>query len=332
MKVNLCSKCIGEKTFSDWVKSSAIGKCDFDESHGGNNKIVSVESLAIEVDRHFRENYQVGGEYISYFTKSDNPRYEQYGRSLEMILDEDFQLGDNNDLLQDIIDNLPDNSHYEIKDGGEPFYSSDFSYELIEDARNRDLMEYDDAMRDYEIDAILDNKNPFNNLYNELDSLSRLLDENISQDLQKHQFMMIFTFAITVLETYLSDRFMNLVSKNKKLQIKYLKSEPNLKKEKILLSEIFSEYKNIDSKIKERIQETIFHNLGRVRILYYTVLNVNLENMLILEESVNKRHDLVHRGGKDKNKNDISVDKNEVQSLISEIKKVADKIEKQLEQ
>lgn len=85
MKVNLCSKCIGEKTFSDWVKSSAIGKCDFDESHGGNNKIVSVESLAIEVDRHFRENYQVGGEYtfLIYFSQ-----IEEKEEDVILLLDE----------------------------------------------------------------------------------------------------------------------------------------------------------------------------------------------------------------------------------------------------
>ena len=68
----LCTKCIGDKEFSRWIKKSgSVGKCGFDASHGNRRKVVTIEEFAKEVDRYFRTNYQRGEGYAYCAADSD---------------------------------------------------------------------------------------------------------------------------------------------------------------------------------------------------------------------------------------------------------------------
>jgi len=170
----------------------------------------------------------------------------------------------------------------------------------------------------YEIDAALDNQTPLGNLTHSLSLLKQLLEEKdkLNQKLHRFQLMMIYCFCITSLEAYLSDVFAKRVMNDKKLKIAYLRSEESLKNQKISLSQVFDKYKEIDDLIKKGILDTTFHNLGRIKHLFKEVLHVDIGDISGLSKFVHKRHDFIHRGGKDAKGNEVITTDEEIEDLI----------------
>jgi uncharacterized protein YdcH (DUF465 family) len=173
----------------------------------------------------------------------------------------------------------------------------------------------------YEINASLDNQTPLENLRQSLVLLQRLLAEKDQMDhsLHKFQLMMIYIFCITSLETYLSDVFAKHVMNDTELKKKYLGSEKSLKEQKISLSQVFDKYEEIDDLIKKEISNTTFHNLRRVKWLFQEVLNVDIGDISNLANLIHKRHDFIHRGGKDTEGREVITTKLEVEDLIKAV-------------
>jgi hypothetical protein len=134
-ETTLCERCIGNRLFAGWiVRNGRKGQCEFDLTHGTSDSVVSVEAFAEEVDRYFRETYQLGEEYIQAIDDS----YDTYGEPFEDILANDLECDQG--VLSAIIENLPDCSHHDIVRGAEPFYR-DKNYEPIVVAKRRHLAE-----------------------------------------------------------------------------------------------------------------------------------------------------------------------------------------------
>jgi len=139
-ELKLCTECVGSKKFSDWIDANGqTGECDFDPSHGGSHKVIDIERFAVEVDRFFRDNYQVGEEYPSSDGDSDRVIYQQFGSPYEEILAEDLEC--DNEIVDAISQQLPDAGHYEIAQGDTPFYDDSLNYESTAEAEKRG---YDD--------------------------------------------------------------------------------------------------------------------------------------------------------------------------------------------
>jgi hypothetical protein len=132
----LCEKCVASP-FDDWIEMrGGPGKCDFEKLHGPSKTVVPVQVFAEEVDRYFRDNYQRGADFFYATPDSDSPSHDTYGESYKDILAND--LGCNEELLDAIIERLPDYDHADIADGAEAFYDDCANYESIEAARKRD--------------------------------------------------------------------------------------------------------------------------------------------------------------------------------------------------
>jgi hypothetical protein len=148
-ELNLCPKCIGSKSFSEWIeRNGREGPCDFDASHGISLQVVTVEEFAQEVDRYFRDTYQMGEEYPYFPRDSDSPSYEQFGDTYEYILGDNLVCDEK--IVKAIDENLPDFSHREIQKGAEPFYVRWANYESIENAQRRKREEAEDHELSYE--------------------------------------------------------------------------------------------------------------------------------------------------------------------------------------
>jgi len=184
----------------------------------------------------------------------------------------------------------------------------------------------------YEVEAALDDQKPLENLKQNLSLLRQLLAEKdlMDQSLHKFQLMMIYTFCVTSLEAYLSDMFVKKVMSDKELKKKYLQSEKKFGKEKIRISQIFEKYEGIDAILKKQISNTIFHNLAHVKGLFKGVFNADMGDIGELAKCINKRHDFVHRGGKDKDGNEVTASKLEAEKLISVIEAFYKMVDRQI--
>ncbi len=103
-----------------------------------------------------------------------------------------------------------------------------------------------------------------------------------------------------------------------KLKERFLKSLPN--DQKLTLGDFYQVQKTIEATIKTKIADTTFHNLGRVKPLFKNVLGIDIGDIGDLARLIEKRHDFVHRGGKDKDGNEVTTTKAEVEGLITKIR------------
>jgi hypothetical protein len=138
--MKLCPKCVGAAQFSGWIRANGQpGRCDFVRSHGTSDAVVAVEDFAMEVDKYFRANYQLGEEYPYSEGDSDSPSYDRYGEPYKDILSGELECDTR--LVKAISAYLPDCNDYEIAQGDEPFYDDTLNYESIESARKREIEE-----------------------------------------------------------------------------------------------------------------------------------------------------------------------------------------------
>jgi len=139
----LCTKCVTASGFVKWIrKNGQRAQCDFVPSHGSRSSAVRLDQFCEHVDEFFRENYQLGEE-IDLYDESDHRYSEQRGSPLSEILSEELGAEDGN-LIEMIIENLPDATARDISQGAEAFYDDTANYESITAAAERDRENYDE--------------------------------------------------------------------------------------------------------------------------------------------------------------------------------------------
>lgn len=141
---NLCSLCLGKGVLRDWLETSGSeDDCDFDSTHT-SAPCVTVDEFAEEADRWFQQNYQPGAPTVEIDSDPESDRlfHGTEGQPYEEIFEE--ELGASGDVVRAVIDALPDASHYEIMQGGEPFYTDAHNFELIKTVRAREQADQDD--------------------------------------------------------------------------------------------------------------------------------------------------------------------------------------------
>lgn len=325
--MNICSECLDSTSFSAWIEESGTkGTCDFDSTHK-TGKVVPVKEFAEYIDEYFRETYQIAESVPDWSDDSDKVRYECDGETLEEILSNDLRC--EGKVLDEIIDNLINFDYKSIARGAEDFYSTYDLYESIADAEQR----WGNDLDYYEIEAALTATDSLLSLGKNLDLLTSLIQKNdeLEPDLQKFQMMMTFTFCITSLETYLADTFIRTVYTNEAVKKIYVFKWKPFKETKISLNEIYNELKKIDKRVKDELIGIIFHNLGNIKPIYRDVLKIDIGDIAFLSQCVNKRHDFVHRGGKDKEGKEITTSKEEILKMIQDIYSMCTKIDAEIQ-
>ncbi|ELV2768969.1 TPA: hypothetical protein NQG29_004104 [Enterobacter cloacae] len=113
---------------------------------------------------------------------------------------------------------------------------------------------------------------------------------------------MCYSGIITVMEAYLADIFIRAVkhpSVKRRFVESYEKFRGSTKKP---LSDIYNQLDSLDKVIEEELFGLSFHNIPTVKKLYQECLLVSFPPDILtnIARSVNIRHDIVHRNGRDK--------------------------------
>jgi 5-methylcytosine-specific restriction endonuclease McrA len=160
----------------------------------------------------------------------------------------------------------------------------------------------------------------------EVNTFSEATKDNIKDHLRN----MLFANVITSLETYLSDAFINTVKSNKTYLLKFVETFHNFRNEKFELSELFQYYDNIDEKATKAMLDVIYHDLPKVKGMYYDTLNVSLPDLAVIYKAVFMRHDFVHRNGKTKTGKVHKIESKDIEELCNEVEKFVNDINRQL--
>jgi len=163
---------------------------------------------------------------------------------------------------------------------------------------------------------------------NSLEVIKSLLDIELEGDLELPFLRLLHVNAITALETFLSDAFINTVIRDRSLVRKFVETNPDFKKQKFSLNEVFEKIDHIDNEVKQYLLEIMWHNIEKVRKMYLNTLAIDFPGDLRdIFRAIVVRHDIVHRNGKTKTGEVIYLTREHLQSLMGGIRALADHID-----
>lgn len=280
----------------------------FDSHHPISSEELKKESKEIQIEImkewffHFFEN---PAETTPYVTKEGGYIYIWGGPYDAMEeLQEEFSDIVSEDVIDELVEELESESYEWAGKPGEEQYE------------------------DYYYDVILANTEFHGTLTESLTNTRKLLESDLSEDLNNLLNMMLHVNIITSLETFLSDAFISTVVGNDQLIRKFVKSNPDFSDRKFSLNEIFDRMDNIEKEVRSYLLDLIWHNLAKVKNIYKHTLDIDFpDNIESLYKAVAKRHDIVHRSGKTKDSKSIKVTKKELIELIESVKSFADGID-----
>lgn len=202
----------------------------------------------------------------------------------------------------------------------------------IKVCRECSQLEAEHQYLEYKTYAISKNKEPYKNFLESIYELNAMLDIRLpDKKLSLTMARILYATAITAMETYLSDTFINRVVNNGVYLRRCVETDLEFRNRKLDLTDIFKRKETLQGEVQEYLAGVLFHNLAKVRLMYKSVLSIEFPgDMKPLFKAVKTRHDIVHRGGKDKSGDITSIEQEEVKSLITTLKAFVKTIEEQL--
>lgn len=179
--------------------------------------------------------------------------------------------------------------------------------------------------------AVLSNTEFGSTLNNALDNIKDLLEVPLENRLEQHYLRMVHVSAITALETFLSDAFINTVLADGTLLRQFIETNPEFTKRNLSLDQIFKRMGSLRSEVEKYLFSFSWHNLAKIGKMYRTCLGVEFPDGLdSIQRAITKRHDLVHRSGKTKEGEEVSVSREDIQALVDAIRELGQHIDSQL--
>lgn len=169
----------------------------------------------------------------------------------------------------------------------------------------------------------------FNTSINHIQAISQ---SDMSSDAKQHLLGILYVNVITAVEAYLSDAFINKVVDDKSVLRRFVETNPEFKNQSFNLSDLFVKHDSIDQEVRGYLLGLMWHNIKKIKPMYKATLDVNFPTDLsYIFKSISKRHDLVHRGGKNKDGEEIIITDEDLQSLIVEATTFIDMVNNQID-
>lgn len=187
-------------------------------------------------------------------------------------------------------------------------------------------------LSEYLVDAVSTNTEYYQHFLESLKNTNKLAQINSRDEKSQTVFYrLLFANTITAMETYLSDAFIHTVVNDWGNLQTFLETTPAFSERKYKLSEIISWTEDIKKAATEYLLEIIYHNVFKVKNMYKDTLGIDFpDDMEPIQTAVMMRHDIVHRNGKDKGGNALSITQKDVVNNINLIRGFIKYIDEQL--
>lgn len=189
-------------------------------------------------------------------------------------------------------------------------------------------------LQDYveeQINAIIASLNFIDIFNNEIFNLKQLNEVILgSPDLQETLRRQIFSGAITCLEDYLSTTIIQEVLNKDEFFKNFIKTYKGIKNRKFDLSEIYDKFDKLRDIVKTELVDVIYHDLPKVRGMYQDTFQIEFPEIGDLMKAIKKRHDMVHRNGKNKEGEKVQITKELIFDVIDKVDKFVQDINNKL--
>jgi hypothetical protein len=151
-------------------------------------------------------------------------------------------------------------------------------------------------------------------------NLEKLNNIDIDKELKSILNAQVYIAAVTTLETFLSDMFINLTLNDEEYLKNFIKTFPEFKNTQVGLNTVFDHYENRSTIARTAMYKIIYHNLRIVREMYRNTFNIEFPDIGKISKCINIRHDLVHRSGKTQTGDSIGLNKAMVSDTLNDIR------------
>ncbi len=201
--------------------------------------------------------------------------------------------------------------------------------DIIED---KEYMEYV-TMMDEHVDSIISSNTQFIEQFaNEITKLRELNNLLIDDgELQEALQRQTYSASITCLEDFLSTTMIEQTMNNEVYFKNFVQTYANIKKQRFDLNQIFNKLDQLNRIVKNELLDVIYHDLPKVREMYKNTFNIDFPEIRELTEIIGKRHDLVHRNGKNKKGQKTIISREVVEGVIDKVEEFATTIHQNIE-
>jgi glutaredoxin/DNA-directed RNA polymerase subunit RPC12/RpoP len=191
------------------------------------------------------------------------------------------------------------------------------------------------ALSDYLASSAASNTEYFQTFIEGIKNIQRLIKLEPSHHEQRQILnRLLYANIVTLMETFLSDAFVNIVLNNQAYTRKLVETTPKFIDGKFSKSNIFALMENLEKEVTEYLlNEVTYHNIWIVEKMYRSVLNIRFQfDLVSIDKIVRCRHDIVHRNGKTVDGKPVVISSEDVKNAIEIIRDFVSGVEKQLPQ
>lgn len=185
---------------------------------------------------------------------------------------------------------------------------------------------------EYLAESVKGNTEFYRNFVLGLQSINKMTEIEIKNSHMRQTLLrLLYANTITVMETYLSDAFINTVIRNPLLVRKFVETTEHFKEQQTNVSNVYKWLDRINDDVAKYLNAFTYHNIPKVQKMYNSVLDIQFPADLdTIIKAVMTRHDIVHRNGKTKDGNAIKLTGGEVKNISKCVQDFVDHIELQI--
>jgi hypothetical protein len=160
-----------------------------------------------------------------------------------------------------------------------------------------------------------------------ISQIEALMKSGYDKAVEDMYLRMLYAAVVTLMETYLGGAFVSALKGNAKALRRYVESTPEYKKESLPLATIFEAMDGLEQRVLRHLADVLWHNLAKVRLMYKDCFAVEFPECAGIFAAILKRHDIVHRNGKDKDGNSVDIEVEDLKTLISDVKDLVEAVQ-----
>lgn len=137
---------------------------------------------------------------------------------------------------------------------------------------------------------------------------------------------MVFGAAISTLEAYLWETVAFWAKGNRDVLKNIVKGMPALRDQEMKLGDVFDAHDSIEARVLAYLQNLVWHRFDTVAMLLRHGLGVHPPSFKTFVKALEKRHDIVHRSGHDKDGQPVVVTAEDARELAAAVEDFASKL------
>ncbi len=178
---------------------------------------------------------------------------------------------------------------------------------------------------------VVSRDDPIRFLEARLKQIDEVLDLNADRHTSELVHQMVHSSLIAALEAFLADTMVFWVRTNKGVLRQFTSKNKDFQGRQLTLDQLFDRLDKLENEVEIYLQEMLWHRLDKIRPMMMAGLGINFPDIGPLMKEVVVRHDIVHRAGRTRDGDLVSLSPSDVRRVRDEVRRFAQSIYAELE-